>query len=513
MAYKHGVYASEIATSILPPRTVDAGIPFVVGTAPVGMADPENVNKPVLCHTYSDFVKAFGWVPPEVDEASGKKKFQYSLCEAAYAAFVLYGIAPIVCVNVLDPDTHRTAAETTVLNIPASAGSITVPESGVIPSTVTITLTTTTEPEEGSEEEPVTTVTTYEEGTHYELAFDDDAHLVVNVLHDAASGDPLMPLGTELGFSAYVTDPGEVDGDDVIGGVDSGGAKSGLELVEEMYPRFGLVPGTIIAPGFSEAPGVAAVMSAKTTGVNGLFGCVCACDVPTAASGGADQYSEVNLWKNQNNYVHPRQIVCWPMVELDGVVMHMSSHVAARMAATDADNGGIPYVSPSNKSFEMTAAVLENGEEVWLSGETANYLNGQGIVTALNFEGGWRCWGNRTGAYPSVTDPKDAFIPVRRMFNWLGNTLILTYWQRVDFPLNKRQIQTVVDSANIWLNGLAARQCILGGRVEFLESENPVTSLEDGIATFHVYVTPPVPNRDLEFVLEYDVNYFSTLFE
>ena len=55
--------------------------------------------------------------------------------------------------------------------------------------------------------------------------------------------------------------------------------------------------------------------------------------------------------------------------------------------------------------------------------------------------------------------------------------------------------------------------CFLGGRVEFLESENPVTSLEDGIATFHVYVTPPVPNRDLEFVLEYDVNYFSTLFE
>ena len=468
MPYKHGVYASEIATSILPPRTVDAGIPFVVGTAPVGMADPDNVNRPVLCHTYAEFVQNFGWVPPEADSVSGKKKFRYTLCEAAYAAFALYGIAPIVCVNVLDPDTHRTSATATSINIPASAGSLTIHESGVIPSTVTITLTTTTEPEAGSEEEPVTTVTTYEEGTHYELAFDDDAHLVISALHDATSGDPLMPLGTDLEFSAYKTDPTVVDGDDVIGGVGTDGSKSGLELVEEMYPRFGLVPGTIIAPGYSDQPGVAAVMSAKTSGVNGLFSCICACDVPATASG-ADQYSEVNAWKNSSNYVHPRQVVCWPMIELDGVLFHMSSHVAARMATTDADNGDIPYVSPSNKLFEMTAACTAAGEEVWLTNAEANYLNGQGIVTALNFYGGWRCWGNRTGAYPASTDPKDTFIPVRRMFGWLGNTLILTYWQRVDFPLNKRQIQTVVDSANIWLNGLAARQCILGGRVEFLE--------------------------------------------
>jgi len=46
MAYKHGVYASEIATSILPPRTVDAGIPFVVGTAPVAWPIPTTSTSP-----------------------------------------------------------------------------------------------------------------------------------------------------------------------------------------------------------------------------------------------------------------------------------------------------------------------------------------------------------------------------------------------------------------------------------------------------------------------------------
>ncbi len=507
MPYKHGVYASELATSILPPVSVDAGIPFVVGTAPVAMADATNVNRPVLCHTYGDFVEAFGWVPPEADSASGKTKFKYSLCEAAYAFFALYGVGPMVCVNVLDPGSHVTAASTATVTIPAS-GSVTVEETGIVPSTVSISLTVTEEAGGGGE--PTTTTTTYVADQHYELAFDDNGYLVINVL-SSDGGTLLMPTATELTFSASKTDPSAVTSASVIGGVSAGdGSKTGLELIEDVYPQFGVVPGTVICPGFSEAPAVAAVMTAKTTGINGLFQCICACDVP---SGTVVQYSAVSDWKDDNGYSDPRQVVCWPKVELDGVVYSMSTHAAARMAATDGENDDIPYVSPSNKALKATATVLANGTEVWLNNETANYLNGQGVVTAQNFIGGWRLWGNRTGAYPASTDPKDTFIPVRRMFNWLANTLILTYWQRVDFPLNKRQIQTVVDSANIWLNGLAARQCILGGRVEFLESENPATSLLDGIATFHVYVTPPVPNRDLEFKLEYDVNYFNSLFE
>ena len=48
MAYNHGVKISEVPTSILPPVQVEAAIPFIVGTAPVNMTDPTNVNKPVL---------------------------------------------------------------------------------------------------------------------------------------------------------------------------------------------------------------------------------------------------------------------------------------------------------------------------------------------------------------------------------------------------------------------------------------------------------------------------------
>ena len=86
------------------------------------------------------------------------------------------------------------------------------------------------------------------------------------------------------------------------------------------------------------------------------------------------------------------------------------------------------------------------------------------------------------------------------MFNWVNNTLITSFWQKIDNPANKRLIATIVDSANVWLNGLTARGFILGGRVEFREDENPTTDLMDGIIRFHVFFTPPSPAREIDFI-------------
>ena len=166
----------------------------------------------------------------------------------------------------------------------------------------------------------------------------------------------------------------------------------------------------------------------------------------------------------------------------------------------------------SNQALQADSAVVDAGAEVFLAPDQATYLNGEGIVTALNFIGGWKAWGNRTGAYPGTTDSKDAWTCVRRMMNWVGNTLALTFWAKIDAPANRRLIDSVVDSANIWLNGLAARQGILAGRVAFLAEENPTTDLIDGILKFHVYVTPPVPAREIDFVQEFDPSAYAGLF-
>lgn len=99
------------------------------------------------------------------------------------------------------------------------------------------------------------------------------------------------------------------------------------------------------------------------------------------------------------------------------------------------------------------------------------------------------------------------------MHNFIGNTLILNSWSKVDNPTNDRQIDNILDTFGIYLNGLEASGAIIGGRIEFLQADNPETSLLAGKTKFRVYLATPVPNEEIEFVLEYDVNYLKSFFE
>ena len=475
--YKHGVYILEQPTALLPPRRIAAGLPVVVGTAPVHTVGGP-VNQPRLIYSFREFTETFGF---------DHNFAAYTLCEFAQVFFGLYNVAPAVFVNVLDPAVHQGA----VSEVEKTFADDRITLDHAYPLDLVITSS------DGS--------TTYSQGTDYDLS---PASGVVTRLEGGGIG-----ATATVKVSYHYADPAAVTASDVIGGVEaSSGAKTGLELVSEVFPRFRLVPGQIVAPGWSQHPQVAAVMAAKAEGINGCFKAVALVDVPVAGAGAPATYSEVPQWTQANNYTDRQMAVCWPKVTLGGEQHWLSSHLAGLMCRTDAEHGDVPYKSPSNELLVIDGVAPVAGREVWLDPAEGAYLNGQGIVTALNFDGGWKAWGNRTGAYPGSTDVKDTFLPIRRMFNWVGNTLVLTWWQHLDFPVTRRGIETVVDSANVWLNGLAAREIILGGRVEFRSDENPVTDVMDGVVRLHVYLTPPSPARELDFILEYDPAYLQALF-
>ena len=481
MTYRHGVYCSEVPTSIIPPVNTAAGLPVIFGTAPVHLAsDPAPANKPVLCYTYAEAVAAMGYSGDWDD---------YTLCEAIYSQFALYNRAPIVLVNVLDITTHKTAVAQSQETI-GTDGTVVV-DDPVILSSLEVRKTAAGQ--------------ALVKGTDYEAAWNDDEELVISVLEGGAlDGEASMYINYDK------VNPAAVTANVVIGGIDAGtGKHKGLECLNDVFPMFGMVPGMVLAPGWSDDPSVAAVMKAKAGNINEHFKAIVLTDVPT---GTVKKYSDVSAWKNNNSYTGENQVVCWPMVHLGDTLYHLSTHIMGVISQTDSANDDIPYVSPSNKAIQINGACLADGTEVVLGPAEAAYLNGQGVVTVLNFVGGWKSWGNRTGCYPGNTDAKDAFICIRRMFNWHAQTFILTYWAKVDSPINKRLIQTILDSENIRLNGLTARGALLGGRVEFQEDENPVTNLLDGIIRFHTYLTPPTPARVIEDVIEYDPAYFQTLF-
>lgn len=480
MAYKHGVYTSEQATSLVPMTQTDSGLIVAVGTAPVHLATaPVESNTPVLCYTYSEAVAALGYS----DDFE-----KYTLCEAMKVHFALFNMAPIVLINVLDKKKHITQQKKTV-NIENGVVTVTDP---VLLDTLAVALS-----EQGE---------ALAKDKDYTAAFDDDGHVVITPV----SGGKISTEAATLYLTYTMLAPENVAASDIIGGVNTSTRKTeGLELIDEVYPRFGIVPGIIIAPKWSTDSSVAATMKAKEHNICGHFNAISISDIPTTE---VKTYTQAAEWKNKNNYVDKDGFIGWPLLKLGESKYHLSTELASLMNYIDSQHDDIPYYSPSNKSLQADGACLADGTEVFLNNAQAAYLNGQGIVTAINFIGGWKAWGNRSTAYPSSTDVKDTFITNRRMFNWVGNTLVTTFWSKIDEPTNKRLIETIVDSANIWLNGLTAKGALLGGRVEYREDENTTADVMDGKIRFHVYMTPPAPARDIEFIQEYDPDYISTLF-
>ena len=489
--YRHGIYTSEQATSLLPARTVDSAVVFAVGTAAVHTlpeGTPRPVNEPRLFYSYDEAAQALGWDADHFGD--------YSLQELIYSHFALYQAAPVVCVNVFDPAKHKTEISDESLTFGTGAldkDMARLAHGGV--SAVVL--------------RDATGETTYESGSDYSV--------------DAVSGlltrlpDGTIPEGGTARAGYVYADVSKVTAADVIGGIDPAGGKStGLELIDEVFPRFRLVPSLILSPRWCEDPAVAVVMAAKCEDINGLFRAVCLVDIPSRGDSAVTTYSDVPGYKERNNLTDPQMIVCWPRVRLGEQEYGLATHLAGLMAATDADHDGIPYASSSNRRLEITSSGYadRNGNwcELWLDLSRANYLNGQGITTVSNFDGGMKAWGGRTACYPSNTDPKDCQESMRRFFNWYQAQFILTYFSKVDAPLTRRLVQTFLKSEQIKLDGYTAREIILGGSISFDETENPTTDLMDGILRFHLRITPPPAARDVEAVFEFDPNNLATLF-
>ena len=246
---------------------------------------------------------------------------------------------------------------------------------------------------------------------------------------------------------------------------------------------------------------MSAALQAKTKEINGVFKCVCIADVDSGADG-ARKYADVKEQKERQALTDPNAYGVWGYGKVGDVMYSGSALASALTAYTDAANDDIPS-NPSNKTIAISAMCLADGTEVLLDQDQANVVNSYGVATWLNMNG-FRLWGNRTCAYPGNTDPKDSFFSCRRYMSWRANSFILTYFQKVDSPLNKRLIEAIVDSENVRGNGYVAMGVAARDEIVYNEDENPVTDLMNGKITFHQYMTPYTPAEDIEDIIEFD---------
>ena len=569
MAFRHGVYTSEVPTSILPSRSVDSNVVVAVGTAAVhtlAAGKPVYVNKPRMFYSYDEVVSEMGWDATHFSD--------YTLQELAYSHFALYRGAPLVLINVFDPAKHKTSvadeavtladgvavlAHEYVANVRVSAGATMQTTHSVDNEAVTLSSGTGRLAHENVSNVVVSEETDgvdniLDEGTDYTLdaasgvitrldtggISSPNATLNVNYSYAATeAGTAVLAEGTDYALNAVTGEISRIDGGavaadatlhvaydyadvsrvtsaDIIGGIDADGNSLGWELLDNVFPLFRVVPGSLLCPRYGEDPAVAVIMAAKAQNINGLFNAIAMVDIPSSGPNAVRKYTEVPAYKQNNNLSDPQLLVCWPKVKLGDMVFGLATQLTGLMSKTDYENGGIPYESASNKNLSITSIGYEEDDGSWkelsLGMEKVNYLNGEGIFSALNWDGGLRSWGGRMSCYPTNTDPKDCQEPIRRMFNWYRNTFVLTYFQKVDSPLTRRFIQTILKSEQIRLDGYTAREILLGGSISFEEPENPVTDLIDGIVRFHIRFTPPPAARDIEAAFEFDVDNLSVLF-
>ncbi len=481
MAFFHGVKATEVATALIPPAKLADGIPVFIGTAPVQQVENglKNVNQAVLCNSYKEAVAQFGY---------SEDWDKYTLCEAMYAAFMLYRIAPIVFINVLDVKEHKTSIN--IKEIALVEGKAELPV-GILIDTLKV--------KSGDGQ------TEYKKDIDYLTSYDDTGKLQLIISSTGA-----LTNIQSVKIDAEILDPERVTKSDIIGGIDiNTGKREGTEAITDVFLKYNLIPGMIGAPGFTDDSEVGAVLTAKGYGINGVFKAqMIALDLGFKE---CKKYTDAVNKKKSLNYYDPLQTVCWLNGRLGTKIFHGSTIAILRKALTDQSNDGVPYESPSNLAIQIDAAVLDDGTEVWLDLTEANYLNSNGICTFLNFVGGWKLWGNRTGCYPSMTDPKDTFISLRAMMSWWGNREILTYWQKVDRGMNKRLLTSILNSMKVDINGLVAAGALVGGKCVLYEEENPTTELIDGKIAFHTNLGFVTPAEQIEFKNEFDTSYIETL--
>lgn len=478
MSYNHRIYTKEIDTQITTPVEGSAGLQVVVGTAPVNMAvNPAAVvNVPVIAYRFSEAEAQLGYSDNFKD---------YTLCQSMYTSFQIYAVAPVVFINVLDPSKHKKAYNKA--SVPVSAKTATISDTGIMLASLTV---------KGNEDK------TLVKDTDYIAEFNPAGGIDIALLTT-----PDTEGVTSLNVTADQLDPSMVTADDIIGGYDTAtGKETGLELIRQVYPKFGLTPGIFIAPGWSKDPTVAAVMCAKATDINGVFTCETAIDMDTETT---KVYTALKAAKEALAVTSNHAILLWPKLRLSTKVFDYSAVWAAMTAYTDANHGDVPYKSPSNELLNMSAAVLEDGTEVVLDTSMAEVVNSYGIVTAIN-DGGWKAWGNNTAAYPGTTDPKDRWIACRRMMSWYRNHFILTYKAKVDEPANLRLIEALVDSENVYLNGLASSGSIAGGIISFSEADNPIESIINGQIVFYTKIAFWIPAEYILNNIEFDPTILQT---
>lgn len=468
MAYKHGAYG-ELANSKVTSAKQANVVAAYIGTAPInlirGYADANLIDMPIKVTNMSDTQNKLGY---SADWES------FTLCEVFAEHFdnTVGNVGPVYVVNVLDPDTHRSAEKTTK-DLTFTNQRAEFESSDIILDTFAIA-------------DKV-------EGVDYSLGYNFVKETVVVKLLKADASASLQS-------SFYTVDTEMVQTSDIIGQATADGQYTGLKAMQLLYQYHNAVLNMLAAPGWSHIPEVYKAMISTVQKLNGHWDAFVSADIPLEDSEGAaiNTLDKAIKWAAENGYTSEYSAIYWPKVK-DGTgrVFHLSTVGQATMLRVDLSHDGIPFESPSNKQIMATSQYFgANSKNRGFDQQTANQLNEKGITTACFWGGQWVLWGPHTAAYSynGSMDARAIFDSTLRMLMYITNSFQLDHGTEIDSPMTPQDKDTVLNFEKQKLDTLTGIGALIGTpSVEFVESENSLTDMMNGDFKwdFGVTTTPP----------------------
>lgn len=234
----------------------------------------EAVNVPILANSGTEAMAALGY---SVDFKN------FTLCQTMFATSNLFQVSPVVYINVLDPAKHN--KELAEAEYQVNQKQAVIEKEGIILEGLTVKNST------GDTE--------LKAGEDYSAAFDSTTGFLTITMLAGGKG----AAATAIKVSGKVIDPSKVTKEDVIGAVDpSTGAETGAQVIRQVYPRLGIVPGLILAPGWSQIPEVGLALAAKAAKINGVYSAMALLDLDTTK---AKKYTDTKSVKEESGYTSP----------------------------------------------------------------------------------------------------------------------------------------------------------------------------------------------------------------
>lgn len=183
-----------------------------------------------------------------------------------------------------------------------------------------------------------------------------------------------------------------------------------------------------------------------------------------------------------------------------------SACAAGLLAKSDNDRGF--WWSPSNQEIngiQGTARPIDF--TLGDANSRANLLNERKIATIIR-QDGFRLWGNRTLS----SDPKWAFLCVRRTADIINDSLLRAHLWAVDRGITKTYVDDVKEGVNNYLRHLTSIGAILGGECWADPDQNPADQIALGKVKFDFDFTPVYPAEHVTFRSHLVNNYIVEIF-